>query len=507
MLKNLKLNFKLILIFLLIGLIPMGTVGIISLNKAKTALNDKAFNQLISLRDVKSTQISNYFGERMGDVTVLSTNPTVVEAMQRYAETFSSGGALSSEYRQVDKQFSPWLTQYEKEYGYYDLFLISPDGDIVYTVEKEPDFATNLVRGRFSSENIADLFKKARNETAMVDFDHYAPSNGTAASFVGAPVKDENGQFVGVVALQLAIGQINKIMQDRSGLGESGETYLVGSDLYMRSDSRFSDQSTILAQKIDTKTAKAAANGETGAEIVKDYRGINVLSAYAPIDILGMRWGILAEIDESEAFAATHALQNAIMIIALLMGVVIVAVGWFFARSISQPISNVANIAEQIATGDINQNVTYESGDEIGQLANSFRSLVTYMQEMAGAATKVAEGDLTVAINAKSHRDVLGTAFARMTGNLEQIVRELTDNATQLVSAATEISSSSEQMAAGANDQTQQAAQVATAIEEMTATIMESTKNASEASELAKAASDNANQGNNVVADTINSMQ
>ncbi|MBD3331866.1 methyl-accepting chemotaxis protein, partial [candidate division GN15 bacterium] len=112
MLKNLRINTKLIAVFLLIGILPAGIIGLISVNNSSNALEEKAFDQLVSLRDVKKGQVENYFGERLGDVSVLSTNPTVIEAMEAYAEAYESG-VESSVYQEVDATYSPWLTQYE----------------------------------------------------------------------------------------------------------------------------------------------------------------------------------------------------------------------------------------------------------------------------------------------------------------------------------------------------------------------------------------------------------
>lgn len=492
---------------MLIGLVPLITAAVISLNNSSAALEESAFNQLISLRDVKKGQIENYFGERLGDVSVLSTNPTVLAALKAYEAGFDNGGVNGETWKSADETYSKWLTQYEKEYGYYDLFLISADGDIVYTVEKEPDFGTNIVNGRFSGENIAELFNKSRTSVSMVDFAPYAPSNGAAASFVGAPVHDEDGQFVGEVVLQLPLDRINAIMQERSGLGESGETYLIGKDLLMRSDSRFSKESTVLSQSIDTRTAREAIAGNTGAEIVKDYRGINVLSAYAPLDVGGMHWGVLAEIDEEEAFAKVASLRNSIIILGVILALIVATVGWFFARSISRPITEISTAAERIAVGDVNQSITIRSGDEIGILADSFRSLIEYMNGLSRAAQSIAENDLTITVQPKSEKDVLGQSFKTMIRNLTGVVRQLTDNARELVAAAGEIASSSEQMSRGAKSQADQMSQVSSAVEEMTATIVQSTKNASEASEASQGASSTAQEGGTIVSDTIQGMQ
>ncbi len=506
MFKKLKLNAKLVLAFLLIGIVPLGAVGWLSMNEAETALEAQAFNQLVSLRDVKTNQIKNYFAERLGDVSVLSTNPTVIEAMAEYSVAYEAG-VSSDDYKAVDSRFSPWLTQYEKEYGYYDLFLIDVSGDIIYTVEREADFATNLVNGKYADQNIATLFKRAQQGVSMADFANYAPSNGVPASFVGAPVRDGAGRLIGVVALQLNTNRINTIMQERSGLGESGETYLIGQDNLMRSDSRFSKEEDILEKEITTKTAQLGLQGKTGAEIVEDYRGINVLSAYAPVELASTQWCVLAEIDEEEAFAAVASLQRQVWIFGVIIAVIVGLIGWFFARSISRPVVRMSTVAAKIAKGDIDHQIDYKSADEIGTLADSFRDLIDYLGEMAGVVETISRRDLTVEVQPRSKEDVLGNSCRRMVKNLSELIRQLADNATQLVAAANEIATASEQMSRGANDQSEQVNQVSTAIEEMAATIVQSSKNAGDASSASSKASEQAEDGGRVVTETISGMQ
>ncbi|MEE8577627.1 MAG: methyl-accepting chemotaxis protein, partial [candidate division Zixibacteria bacterium] len=191
-------------------------------------------------------------------------------------------------------------------------------------------------------------------------------------------------------------------------------------------------------------------------------------------------------------------------IIAFCLGVII---AFYIARIISKPVTTIAGIAEKISVGDIDHRIDISSKDEIGVLADSFRKLIDYMKELSSVAERVANNDLTVQVEAKSEKDGLGIAFKTMITNLTGIIRQLGENSTQLVSAATEISSSSEQMSRGAQDQTQQVTQVSTAVEEMTATIVESSKNAGEATSASKTASDTATEGGEIVSNTISGMQ
>ena len=210
--------------------------------------------------------------------------------------------------------------------------------------------------------------------------------------------------------------------------------------------------------------------------------------------------------EEKMASAQASAVSMTVTFIigALILGV---AIAFVIARGISKPVSNMATIAQEIAVGDINHDIKFTSKDEVGMLANSFRGLIDYMKELAGAAEKIAANDLTVKVSPKSERDVLGNSFETMINNLTGMIRELAANAEQLVSAATEVASSSEQMSRGAQEQTSQVSQVSTAIEEMTATIVESSKNAGEATEASSNANNTAGEGGRVVSDTISGMQ
>ncbi len=117
---------------------------------------------------------------------------------------------------------------------------------------------------------------------------------------------DEAGIFIGVLAFQMPIKRLNKVMQVTAGMGETGETYVVGQGLLMRSGSRFSMESTILKTRVDTVTVHKALNGETGVEVTPDYLGVPVLSAYAPQDFLSARWAVMAEVDEGEVLAPVY---------------------------------------------------------------------------------------------------------------------------------------------------------------------------------------------------------
>lgn len=195
------------------------------------------------------------------------------------------------------------------------------------------------------------------------------------------------------------------------------------------------------------------------------------------------------------------------MMIALLVIAVGLVIGYYFQRSLSRPLMQLAADAKQLSNGKLELTVAYESQDEIGQLAAAFRALVDYLKSLAGAARLIADRDLTVRVEPRSDADVLGNAFRSMVFNLIGMVTKLQDSSTQLASAASQITTSAEQMSHGASHQSQQVAQVTAAIEQMTATIFESAKHAGQANEASRTASDTAASGGTVVAETVTGMQ
>ncbi|MCD6248955.1 MAG: methyl-accepting chemotaxis protein [candidate division Zixibacteria bacterium] len=214
-----------------------------------------------------------------------------------------------------------------------------------------------------------------------------------------------------------------------------------------------------------------------------------------------LRQGQKAEMENAASLAITMAIS--FVVGALLIGVF---VAFVIARGISKPISDMANVAQGIALGDINHTIDLQSKDEIGALADAFRKLIEYMKELARAAEQIALNNLTVQVDPKSEKDVLGNSFQTMITNLSAIVTQLGGSSSEVASAAAEISSAAEQISRGAQNQEEQVVQVTAAVEEMTATIVESSKNAGEASKGSKESSDAATTGGQVVQETIQGM-
>ncbi len=418
---SLKIAYKLPILFVLIAMISVISVGAFSISSTSDALISQEKHTLTALAEARSSSLSQYLESISEDIVITAASSNVQDALTRFTagfkdearrhndplqslqgiyinekattstNSFGSKEALGQKhlfdgptvvegiYHNQHQRFHPWFRQILSARGYYDIFLVDPEGNVVYTVFKELDYATNLLDGKYNQSGLSQAFKAAlssrkEGDISFVDFAPYAPSNGTPASFISTPVVSQSG-FEGVLIFQMPIDRINQVLQLSVGMGETGETYLVGNDYLMRSDSRFSEESTILKNKVQTATVKKALEGETGAEITRDYRNIPVLSAYQPFDFQNVRWALIAEIDEQEMLApAREARLFILMIGAIVLGVVAL-LGWLFARSIVRPIQKSTSEMLELADGNQSIEITgLDRKDEVGNIASALQT-------------------------------------------------------------------------------------------------------------------------------------
>jgi methyl-accepting chemotaxis protein len=304
-----------------------------------------------------------------------------------------------------------------KAYGYYDVFLIDPTGFVFYSGKKEADFETNIMTGKYSSSNFGRLVNKVAStrKVQVSDFERYAPSDNAPSAFLAGPVLDK-GELVAMFAVQLPNSDINDIMTEATGLGETGETYLVGQDKFLRSDSRLVSDAKILTKEIDTAATRAALNErKSGIEQITDYRGKEALSAYAPLDLkdsmgADFDWAIVAEVDTDEALAAANRIRNYSIIGAVVIAFAVAALAWFIGGAFAAPIVSIAEVVRQVAAErDLTLEVPVASGDEVGQMAAEFNSMLGELnksfREVEQVSQRVAKNAQDVAGRASANRD------------------------------------------------------------------------------------------------------
>jgi PAS domain S-box-containing protein len=454
---------KLLLLFLAVSLIPLITVGRLTYTQARDALENEVVNKLIAVRDIKAQRIENYFKNCLNDVKILSQNPFTKAAIRdleqaihtdmkrlghndisimnkHYHTLYQKKPNLlnandGSAYSETHAQYHAMFKGYQEIYGYYDIFLLEAQtGTIVYSVVKEDDFATSLFNGPYSDTNLGRIFRKVllenRDLSHLEDFAHYPPSK-EPASFVASPIFEEN-KIIGVLIFQIPTDQIDGIMQERSGLGDTGETILISSEDYLlRSNSRFFQETTLFKKKVYTEATRASATGETDVKMIIDYRGEASIIAHTPLDIPDVKWSLNAKVDQSEAFAATQTMLFWVLIFISVATVFVIGSALFFSHSIAKPILAMTEVARRLANGDLNLKVKIKNQDEIGLMGKAFQKMVVNLrlviQDIVQVSQGLAQGHLSVSPKTEYHGDFvqIKNALETSLSDIRKVIQDI----------------------------------------------------------------------------------
>jgi two-component sensor histidine kinase/HAMP domain-containing protein len=392
MFKKTKITTMFLAWFLIIALLPLVFYGYTSSRKTIKTLKSEVMNTLISITDNKARQIMTYFLEREKDVTTLASSPTIMNALKKFKIAFEKGkivspyyGLVSLNYNSIEREFGQFFTYYKESVGYYNLFLISPEGDVVFTVTKEDDLGTNLVIGPYKDSELAKVFERAKTllETNMSDYKYYSPSSEPAA-FIAAPVLSE-GRLIGVVALQVDNDEISAIVNDYTGLGETGETIVASREgdeavfvMPIRHDLHAAFRNKILIGSEELLSIQKAIKGQKGYGMSFDYRGKETLAVWRYLPHL--RWGMVVKIDAEEAFAPVANLKNWSFFIGVITIFGVILAAFLVSGSISNPIINLTRTTRRIAGGDLTSKVDIKGSVEICELGASFNKMMEQLE-------------------------------------------------------------------------------------------------------------------------------
>ncbi len=359
-------------------------------------------------------------------------------------EKLSMNKHYESEYSKNHIEVHKAYVQLLKNFGLYDIFLVSKEGDVVYSVAKEKDYATNLLSGVYSDTGLGEAFKKASKlqlgEIAFADFKPYEPSYNQPAMFLASPVV-YMGDFEGVVIFQLPKAKINDVMSfngnyEKAGLGKTGKANLVCEDGCMKNDSRFLNTlenpdvkesgTTISVLNVRSASTDAIKEGKSGSWIIDDYRGVRVLSSYSPLEIFGQKWGMVVEIDEEEVLDSVHMIRNFILGISVIIFVVLLLISIFLVQQlIISKLATLQSAAYDLAKGegDLTQRVNVPTGDEIYEVAENINAFIEKVR---------------ITVSEAKHSSSENTGIAKTLSDASLVIRGKTEKEAQIVADVSE---------------------------------------------------------------------
>lgn len=427
---QLNLKTKLLFFSLFMAFSISGVLSVIFLWIAGNSAEDNTKALMWNIRETKSKQILSYFETKKTDLLTLSNSYDIQYAFEEfgsgYKKLYGNAGRKRAEtylkekyitgnpnkigekdkledaldgsaYSDVHKRYQPFFSNYIKQKRYYDLFFVDLEGNLIYTVFKELDYATNLLSGDYQNTNIARLYRDVRNysrgQFGFIDFEGYAPSNGDPASFIGTPVF-KGDRLIGVLLAQLPIDEINSVMKD-DFLGTNGAIYLIGKDSFFRTaDHRYPNEGYILKKKNDSKLLGQALVGETGVTRELDYRGVETFVSYGKMSIYGTDFVILAEYDVDAALKSLTEMKWKVFFGFSIVMIVLLVLTYLIANGISRPILEAVSILSS-STREIA--ATVEQQEKTAQMQSaSVNETSTTMAELSASAKHTAEQSANV---------------------------------------------------------------------------------------------------------------
>jgi len=511
----LKIPGMMVLSALIIGL----AVGTFSFFTAKSLGGELVSKQLRTVLKAKKNELDNFLTGIEQDLAIVSKDPSMIEAVKAFTESYNefSGDAkgvlqdayilnnphkvgekdklvfakTGTGYDLVHKQYHSWFREILKARNYYDIFLFDMNGNVIYSVFKEADYATNVVNGQWKDSDLGKIFQKTvasqdLSNIHITDFKAYGPSAGAPASFVAISIVD-NGQKVGVLSFQLPTERFSEIITQGVELGETGEVLVIGSDYKLRNDSKFTKTLDVFKTEVKNEAVIAAMSGKASFGIDSSYRNLKLDYVTLPFEHKTIKWVLSAVQSNDEVHAPIYAMGFQILMIGLLLVSVLAVAGYFAARTITTPISKL--VEEMLSLSGGNTEVELQGRlrrDEIGEMSTAvsvFKDNMITNKQLEQEAKKKQDVELKRHVHLKN-------SINNFRGRMLQLVETVVDETGQMKNSANTLNEVAETAAEETNqvlqfseEATRNVQTVASVAEELSAAIGEISMQTNKANE------------------------
>ncbi|MDF2154538.1 response regulator [Vibrio sp. CAU 1672] len=382
---DIRIRTKLVSILVIIGVLPLLAATLFNGQLASKALIEQSFEELNAIQALRSKGIEDFFLRRMTDLELFVGS----ELTASLGAAESSG--ITNELLTSQNQF---IEQFIRGYGYSDLLLISPkDGKIVYSRDNPQRVGNILTAAKWSDPALFSAWSDVlvSGQAVFSDFGYSELDEGQVA-YIAAPVKNNGNQVTSIVAVKVLPMLINKIVDSREGMGETGESYLIGIN---RSTGKFefrSDMVTMgdgknvvgfrLKQDLDY-WSDAQASGSTGGQnTYVDSAGRNVLVAFSKVKVPGHSWYLISKINQDEVTAPIYFLYSTLLVAGLVLVIVVIFVAMKFSNSVTKPLIEGMSFANDIASGKLDSSLEVNRSDELGKLAQALNEMSVQLREL-----------------------------------------------------------------------------------------------------------------------------
>jgi len=379
---------RLLLGFLLISVLPLAGLSYLYLEAFEKALEKTITENLTSISNKKMDQVRTYIHNRSLESQFLAKADFIYQTLQAANSLYQNDKNIKSQrYAQLLSMNQKNFSMLFNSNDYYDLLLINLQGDVVFSVRHESDLGTNFNTGIYKDSVVAKAQREALElmETQITDVEQYAPSNNIPSLFMVTPIF-HNGEIVGTVALQLNLESLAQVTEDKTGLGETGETVLGQkheNEVLYTGSLQYIDNATFRYRVEFAKTAppmRDALSGIIGNGVTQDYvqRKVFAVWRYLP----ALRWGMVVKMDYDEAFAPLLKLRRDSFIALSLLFFLTCCLAFRFGKDLVIPIRSMTKMANKIALHhQLSSRLPIYGVRELQHLARSFNNMTEQLIE------------------------------------------------------------------------------------------------------------------------------
>jgi PAS domain S-box-containing protein len=366
-----KIANKISLSFLLTAVVLTSIAAPVFYITARKSLQDRIYAHLETTVRSRAHHIETYLKEHKGKVEIMADSAVVENAIEAFQNKESGSTELTKEAGLVVAEFI------QTEEDFYEIFVLNRDGKIVSSTDQSS----------IGLDRSTDTYFLGAREVSYIKDAYYSTTTKRRSIAISAPVlDDETGQWLGVLVARSDLMGLSNIACDRTGLGKTGEIFIVNKEGYMITPSRFRED-TFLKQKVDIVNVdhnllqkdKKLVSRKHELYPFRSYRGAMVLGTHAYIP--QMQWYLCSEIDKKEALASLVIIRLVFVFIMTLVPVGAWLIGVFLSRVISRPIRKLQVGAEIIGRGNLDYKVAMDTRDEIGQLSRTFDKMCMDLKE------------------------------------------------------------------------------------------------------------------------------
>ena len=457
MFKNLSISSKITALVVVVVFVTVTVVSLLAYNYSRDAVESRYSEAMMAIAKTKSEKVETYFDKIIQSLSLLKSSPELLEGASPSAEVVqedTGGGffdffggeedaaddpfaveedatddpfAVEEEstddpFAMMEEEESPqksydvnaYLERIKNNFNYHNIYVTKPSGKITYSTDPQRSAGSNFI----DPDGIT-----LKNSLVETYFSNVKKEEDNYYLYAGAPINHADGE-TSIVFIQIELSRIYEMLNDTTGLGETGEMVLVRMDsaknrvnfLNLPRNKREGALVTFEDDETLPRYIRKGLMNDPGVGTGVDYREQEVMAAWEYIPNTG--WALIAKIDTSEIFGNSTILLQRFIISGLIIIAISVLLSLIFSQQLVKPITSLKTSLQLLSQGILPSRIQRQSSDEFGEMAETTNNLVKTLRGNAEFAQKIGEGEFEAQYKPVSNEDILGNSLVNMRNNL-----------------------------------------------------------------------------------------